>query len=495
MRKILSGRTSSLSSNGEFRIRISGSNQFAFTIPILSATPTGGGTFSFSVNWGDGSAPVTINSSNYNDFGVATHTYGGSGTRSYSIVMKGAVRGVKFTVNPFNNATKLDEITNWGDFRFTETDTFAGCGNLNEITATDIPQFEQTDMEDTFAGCAKLKKITNIANWDVSGVTNMRRFFGGCSALSEGGGGLGTNADISGWDVSTCQDFGRMFLDCNAWNGKMFKVITGGSAIGSVNFERCFQNCFIFNNDGSNNMSAWSMDKATDTSFMFNRAENFNQDISSWDVSNVSTMEDMFRDANTFNQPIGNWDVSSVTNMRYMFRDANIFNQPIGNWNTSSVTDMTGMFYEAPLFDQDISTKSVTVGGVTYTAWDVSNVVNMGAMFAIAGSFNQDISSWDVSSVNTGMGNMFVLATSFNQDLGAWDVSNVTNMSRMFENSGLSTTNYSNTLIGWAALVSLQSGVLLGAGTIQYSAATATTARNTLTSAPNNWGITDGGAI
>lgn len=494
MRKILSGRTSSSSLNGEFRIRISGSNQFTFTIPIASATPTGGGTLSFSVNWGDGSAGVMINSSNYNT-SAATHTYTGSGTRSYSIVMKGAVRGVKFTVNPFNNATKLDDITNWGDFRFTETDTFAGCGNLNDITATDIPQFDQKDMEGTFAGCAKLKKITNIANWDVSGVTNMREFFNGCNALSEGGGGLGTNADISGWDVSTCQDFSRMFLDCNAWNGKMFKVITGGSAIGSVNFERCFQNCFIFNNDGSNNMSAWSMGKATDTSFMFNRAENFNQDISSWDVSNVTDMYGMFRDANIFNQPIGNWDVSSVTTMTYMFRDANIFNQPIGNWDTSSVTNMFGMFYEAPLFDQDISTKQVTVGGITYTAWDVSSVTNMGSMFAIARSFNQDINSWDVSSVNTSMANMFIVATLFNQDIGSWDVSSVPNMSDMFDNSGLSTTNYSNILIGWAALGSLQSGVLLGATPIQYSAATATTARNTLTSAPNNWVITDGGPI
>ena len=239
MRKILSGRTSS--SNGDFRIRISGSGQFTFTLPIPSATPTGGGTLSFLVNWGDGTTPVAINSSNYNT-SAATHTYTGSGARSYSIVIAGDVRGWSF-LGFTNDATKLDDITNWGDFRFTETNTFIGCGSMGEITATDIPQFDQKDMTGTFQDCSKLKKITNIANWYVTGIITMRSFFSGCEALSEGGGGLGTNADISGWDVSTCQDFSRMFLDCNAWNGKMFKVITGGSAIG-VKFERCFQNCF-----------------------------------------------------------------------------------------------------------------------------------------------------------------------------------------------------------------------------------------------------------
>jgi surface protein len=89
------------------------------------------------------------------------------------------------------------------------------------------------------------------------------------------------------------------------------------------------------------------------------------------------------------------------------------------------------MFYDAPLFDQDISTKQVTIGGVTYTAWDVSNITNMESMFTLARAFNQDISSWDVSNVTT-MYQMFYGATAFNQDISSWDVSNVTDMYGMF---------------------------------------------------------------
>ena len=101
------------------------------------------------------------------------------------------------------------------------------------------------------------------------------------------------------------------------------------------------------------------------------------------------------------------------------------------------ITDMGGAFGSASSFNQDIS------------SWDVSNVAFMVNMFRSATSFNQDISSWDVSNV-TNMSYMFRGATNFNQNLGSWNISNVTSMQEMFGFSGMSTENYSRTLIGWA---------------------------------------------
>jgi len=73
-------------------------------------------------------------------------------------------------------------------------------------------------------------------------------------------------------------------------------------------------------------------------------------------------------------------------------------------------------------------------------------------------------------------------------------VSNVTTMNQMFNGVTLTTTNYDALLIGWAAQT-LNSSVPFDGGNSQYSAGTAATARGTLTGAPNNWIVTDGGQV
>jgi surface protein len=168
--------------------------------------------------------------------------------------------------------------------------------------------------------------------------------------------------------------------------------------------------------------------------------------------------------------------------MTGMFYRATAFNQPIGSWNVSKVIYMSEMFCKATAFDQPIG------------SWDVSNVISMYGMFNDAQAFNRAIDSWNVSKV-TNMYFMFYSATAFNQPIGSWNVSNVTTMSAMFYNSKLSTANYDATLIGWATIISpetaLQPYVNFEASTSKYC--NGVSARNILTSAPNNWTITDGG--
>jgi len=63
----------------------------------------------------------------------------------------------------------------------------------------------------------------------------------------------------------------------------------------------------------------------------------------------------------------------------------------------------------------------------------------------------------------------------------------------MFNNSNMSTTNYSSTLIGWAALPTLVNNTLLDAGTITYNLA-ANSSRQSLID-NYNWTINDGGLV
>ena len=272
---------------------------------------------------------------------------------------------------------------------------------------------------------------------------------------------------------------------------------------------------------------------------MFYFAINFNSDITSWNTSQVQNMKNMFSGAVFFNQPIGGWNTSQVTSMKEMFVSAESFNQPIGGWNTSQVEAMTLMFSLALEFNQPIgkwnTSKVITMGGMFSGAvsfnqpigkWNTSKVKDMSLMFGGAVSFNQPIGNWDVSKVTIiggtiaagGMLGMFQYATSFNQNLstwklskeflpcfmfdgatsfnqnlGTWKIDKVVLMVHMLDNSGLDTTNYSNTLIGWASQnikpVNRKYPVQLGAQGLFYNSAGKAARKKLTNPSGDNWTI------
>jgi len=201
--------------------------------------------------------------------------------------------------------------------------------------------------------------------------------------------------------------------------------------------------------------------------------------LQSWDTSNVTNMQGMFYGCTNFNQPLNSWNVSSVTTMQDMFHTCTNFNQPLNSWNVSSVTNMTNMFYDCTNFNQPLN------------SWNVSSVTTMAYMFQTCTNFNQPLNSWNVSNV-TNMQGMFHTCTNFNQPLDNWNVSNVTNMRYMLAGhaNAWSDQNYDDVLLAWSQLT-LQPNVSVWFGGAKY---TESAARAILTSAPNNWTITDGGA-
>jgi len=101
------------------------------------------------------------------------------------------------------------------------------------------------------------------------------------------------------------------------------------------------------------------------------------------------------------------------------------------------------------------------------------------------------VSTWDTSNI-TNMEGMFYDCSLFDQDLSSWNVENVTDMNNMLVGTAMSTANYDSFLINCASQ-NVQPDVRLDADA-KYSTAAAA-ARATLTGAPNNWDIDDGGPV
>jgi hypothetical protein len=179
--------------------------------------------------------------------------------------------------------------------------------------------------------------------------------------------------------------------------------------------------------------------------------------IASWGVLNISVDNGFYNCTNLTATATDTPTISSLSLNQY-FRGCINFNGAIGNWDTSAVLYMSGIFYGAT-------------------------------------AFNQNIGNWDVSLVTT-LFRFFRGATAFNQDIGSWDVSNVSNFGDFMASktaANYSAANLDSIYNNWS-LLSVKPNESISFGSIKYNASSQA-AKDILTSAPNNWTITDGGQV
>jgi surface protein len=309
-----------------------------------------GGTYNFTVDWGDGSPIDTITV--WND-PLTLHTYALAGT--YVLTIMGQIEGFRF--NNTGDRDKLLNISSWGsDFRLgNSANYFFGCTNLDLSGVSDILDLTGTlNMSSAFEGCNSLTTVNNMDLWDTSSVQFMNSMFAFATSF---------NQPIGTWNTSSVTDMTGMFFNATSFN----------QPIGT-----------------------WDISSVQFLTFMFNNATSFNQPIGTWNTSSVTNMISVFNNATSFNQPIGTWNTSSVVSMSSMFNDATSFNQSISSWNTTSVTSMQQMFNDATSFNQDL--------GVL----DVSNVTNMINMLSNSGlstvNYNSTLCGWSlIGTLQTGV--------------------------------------------------------------------------------------------
>jgi surface protein len=300
----------------------------------------------------------------------------------------------------------------------------------------------------------------NIAEWDVSAVSNMYQLF--CNKPT-------FNGNIGAWNVASVTNMAQIFQGATAFNGNI-----GSWNVASVsNMLYMFNSATAFNAD----IGSWNTASVKDMQHMFHQATAFNANIGAWNTAFVTTMQEMFCKATTFNQDISKWNVAAVAVFTLgsgwgMFNSATAFNQNIASWNVLKVSTLTSAFDSASalsscnkgavyrlwgatlrtayptwssessacLIDDNVATAATawvtdsTTAAATYgniADWNMAAVSNMYRLFHSKPTFNADIGKWNVASV-TLMQGMLNSAAAFNANIGSWNTASVTTMYYMF---------------------------------------------------------------
>jgi len=476
--------------------------------------------YDYVVQWGDGESDHITEY----DQAETTHTY--TDADNYTITIDGACPNFRYGVSGPGSGSRseITEISAWGKTGFKYMNgAFGYCSNL-KITATDIPDFSAcTDIRWMFKECVSL--TTGAEGWDFSNglFTSIRYLFDHCDSFDCDLSGWNLTGitdmqgvlnycqqfdnDISGWDTSAVTDMAYLFF----FNAQLrhLSVANLDTSV-CTNFRSMLAFCTAFNVD----ISGWTIPTLSgDVSMqqMFNSSDNFNQNIDAWDVSAVTNMSEMFQDAFDFNQDFLTWDTGSVTDMSYMFNASfgtswGSFNGDVSNFDTSSVLTMRKMFNNCNEFNQNVGSWIVTnvtnmelmfannyIFNQNLNSWNVSKVIDFRQMFANCSAFNGNVTSWTpVAAID--MDNMFSSCSNFNQDISGWDITGTTTLDNiLFGANSFSTANYDLLLNAWSLLTVVASQAMTF--TPSYTIATSQAARDILTTAPNNWSITDGGGI
>jgi len=259
------------------------------------------------------------------------------------------------------------------------------------------------------------------------------------------------------YTVKISGDFRGIYFNNGGDGDKVLEIQNWGNIAWNVpaNTNGAFRNAFY----GCNNLEITATDSpdlsaVTTMYYMFNGATSMvgNSSLNNWDVSNVDNFLGTFQSCIVFDSPLSNWTFPNAnTIFQQMFQNAFVFNQDIGSWNVQNVTNMNSLFRNAYAFNNG---NSASIGN-----WNTSNVTDFRNLFLQANAFNQDIGNWDFSNATLGQENIFAFATAFNQYLGNWQLNTaLTSLGFMFRSSGMSTENYTDTLVAWANQVITNGG-------------------------------------
>lgn len=442
----------------------------------------------FKVDWGDGNGFVgdpNNGGANYtgSGFTATSPAYASGGNKTVKICEDSSqyIHSLSQNYNgpSAGDRSKIINIAHWGSNTWkTLYRTFFDCDNLVMNTTTTPNLANGPSLSGMFYRSAGDFTNSNIGNWNMSSITTVDGMFQETTSF---------NVDIGSWDIGNVTNFAGFMYNNSVFN----QDISNWNTSNVTNFYLAFAGCSSLNADlntkDTGSRLAWDVSNVTSFHGMLSGTTSMTYDIDKWqittDPSKSVSMQAMFTGnvnwmtmepetvtvgSGSYQRTYLAWDTQRVNNLREMFTGNNAFNKDIGKWDTSNVTNMHRTFRYATAFNnggQPMNTRSVTVGtgatARTYNAWDVSSVTSFErGPFERNLAFNQDVSNWDVSNAPT-MYRSFESAQVFDHYL-PWNLNTSANppvtlyLYNMFNGSGMSTNNYTDTLVYWANFVKNQ---------------------------------------
>ena len=431
------------------------------------------GTHDVTIDWGDGVIEDNVVMIN------PTHTYAAVG--DYNISINGSCDNWAF--DNTGQREKIIGISQWGNLQGMHdwSNAFFGCFNLETVTATDSPT-APVSFDSMFLACTALVMPPETGWWDTRTLRTTAHMFDGCSSMIEA-------PDTRNWFTAALLNTNHMFSTCGvmATAPSVETWVTNQIA----DMSHMFADCSAMTE--TPDVSGWDTSGATNmTSWMRGcSALTIEPDVEFWATQNVVSMASMFSNCSGLVNPpnTSDWVLSSVTNTFSMFKGcaAMTVAPDTSRWNVARVSNMGSMFEGCTLM----------VNPPITSTWNTGTVNNMAAMFKnCLGMLDSPTSiSWVTSQV-TNTREMFRNCSNMVEfEVQNWNIRNLVDATSMFEGSSLASADYNVLLLGWAGQA-VKSGVPFHAGTAQYNGAgSVASAHNTLTNAPNNWVIMDGGPI
>ena len=303
------------------------------------------------VNWGDGNEEMV-----YYDYDYPSHQYSNNFIGSFALVTISEVSGEYYLGTRDSRwGTTVKSIGQWGAISFIDfEDAFFGTQLVS--LPSNLPA-NVTTLDSAFTSSDFTYFISELNSWDTSSVTDMYNIFAYSRTF---------NKDISKWDTSNVTDMRYMFQDAVVFNSDLSNWDTGNvTEMGWMFYNAKKFNADIgnWNTSSVNNIDVELPQYDGGMSYMFYGASSFNQDISKWNVSRVGTMDHMFGYATSFNKDISKWNLRcgiseeedcNVFDTSFMFNGATKFYQNLSNWYLAGL-NASGMFLNCPLMSANPS--------------------------------------------------------------------------------------------------------------------------------------------